>query len=101
MSQGGTAVVGRPRDASIDEAVLEAARVLLVELGYRRLALDAVARQAGVSRTTVRLRWKSKAELVFDALSPDPDILVVPDTGSLEGDIRRCVENTVTLFRSA
>jgi AcrR family transcriptional regulator len=54
-----------------------------------------------VSRTTVRLRWKSKAELVFDAVSPDPEILRVPDTGSLEGDIRRCVDNTFTLFRSA
>jgi AcrR family transcriptional regulator len=93
--------LGRPRDPRVDELVLEATRELLVKLGYRRLAMDAVARHAGVSRTTVRLRWKSKAELVFDAVAPDPSILVVPDTGSLEGDIRGCVENTVTLFRSA
>ncbi|MGH9172303.1 MAG: TetR/AcrR family transcriptional regulator [Acidimicrobiales bacterium] len=93
--------LGRPRSPRVDEAILEATRVLLVKGGYRRLAIDAVARHAGVSRTTVRLRWKSKAELVFDAVSPDPAILVVPDTGSLEGDIRGCVENTVSLFRSA
>jgi len=92
---------GRPRDPRVDEAILRATRDLLVTLGYQRLALDAVARRAGVSRTTVRLRWKSKAELVFDAVSPDPQILQVPDTGSLEGDIRRCVDNTVRLFRSA
>ncbi|MFZ0173435.1 MAG: TetR/AcrR family transcriptional regulator [Acidimicrobiales bacterium] len=92
---------GRPRDPRVDEAILQATRDLLVTLGYRRLAVDAVARRAGVSRTTVRLRWKSKAELVFDAVAPDPEILQVPDTGSLEGDIRRCVDNTVRLFRSA
>ena len=92
---------GRPRDPRVDEAILTATRELLVTLGYRGLALDAVARRAGVSRTTVRLRWKSKAELVFDAVSPDPQILRVPDTGSLEGDLRGCVDNTVRLFRSA
>ncbi|MGA2210218.1 MAG: TetR/AcrR family transcriptional regulator [Acidimicrobiales bacterium] len=95
------ATAGRPRDPRVDEVILEATRELLVTLGYRRLAVDAVARRAGVSRTTVRLRWKSKAELVFDAVSPDPRILQVPDTGSLEGDIRGCVDNTVRLFRSA
>jgi len=92
---------GRPRDPKVDGAVLQATRELLVTLGYRRLALDAVARRAGVSRTTLRLRWKSKAELVFDAVSPDPEVLRVPNTGSLETDIRGCVDNTVTLFRSA
>lgn len=92
---------GRPRDPRVDGAILTATRDLLVTRGYRRLALDAVARRAGVSRTTVRLRWKSKAELVFDAVSPDPHILEVPDTGSLEGDLRGCVDNTVRLFRSA
>jgi AcrR family transcriptional regulator len=95
------AALGRPRDPRVDTAILEATRDLLVSLGYRRLAVDAVARLAGVSHTTVRLRWKSKAELVFDAVAPDPEILTVPDTGSLEGDIRRCVDNTFTLFRSA
>ena len=84
-----------------DEAILTAARDLLTTLGYRRLAVDAVARRAGVSRTTVRLRWSSKAELVFDAVAPDPRVLEVPDTGSLEGNLRGCVDNTVQLFRSA
>jgi AcrR family transcriptional regulator len=95
------ATAGRPRDPRVDDAILGATRELLVSVGYRRLAVDAVARRAGVSRTTLRLRWKSKAELVFDAVLPDPEILRIPDTGSLEGDIRRCVDNTVTLFRPA
>jgi len=95
------AAAGRPRDPRVDAAILEATRDLLVRRGYRRLAVDAVARRAGVSRTTVRLRWKSKAELVLDAVLPDEEILRVPDTGSLEGDIRGCVDNTFALFRFA
>jgi AcrR family transcriptional regulator len=93
--------LGRPRDPKVDGAILEATRDLLATVGYRRLAVDAVARRARVSRTTLRLRWKSKAELVFDAVAPGAEVLTVPDTGSLEGDLRGCVANTVTLFRSA
>lgn len=92
---------GRPRDPRVDEAVLAATRQLLAEVGYRSLAVDAVARRAGVSRTTLRLRWKSKAELVFDALAPDPHQFTVTDGGSLEADVRACVDNAVGFFRSA
>src|ERR1039458_3152755 len=77
------AAAGRPRDPRVDEAILAATRELLVKVGYRRLAVDAVARRAAVSRTTVRLRWKSKAELVFDAVAPGAEVLTVPDTLSL------------------
>ncbi len=92
---------GRPRDPKVDEAALRATRELLAEVGYRRLTVDAVARRAGVSRTTVRLRWKSKAELVFDAVFPETEQLQVVDTGSLESDLRACAANAVRFFRSA
>src|SRR5579864_8417337 len=92
---------GRPRDPKVDESVLAATRQLLAEVGYRRLTGDAVARAAGVCRTTVRLRWKSKAELVFDALAPDVVVFQAPDSGSLESDVRACVDAAVRFFRSA
>lgn len=92
---------GRPRDPKVDEAVLAATHQLLAEVGYRRLTVDAVAKLAGVSRTTLRLRWKSKAQLVFDALAPDPGMFTVPDGGSLEADLAACVANAVRFFRSA
>ena len=92
---------GRPRNPKVDEAVLGATRSLLAEVGYRRLTVDAAARRAGVSRTTLRLRWKSKAQLVFDALAPDAEMFRVPDGGSLEADLAACVANAVRFFRSA
>src|SRR5579862_1806698 len=92
---------GRPRDPKVDEAVLASTRQLLAEVGYRRLTVDAAARRAGVSRTTLRLRWKSKAQLVFDALAPEPEMFRVPDGGSLAADLSACVANAVRFFRSA
>lgn len=92
--------LGRPRDPKVDRAILAAARDLLERVGYRRLTLDAVARRAGVSRTTLRLRWRTKAELVFDTVFADAERLQVPDTGSLEGDLRGCVRNSIAVFES-
>ena len=92
---------GRPRDPKVDEAVLKATRELLADDGYRLLTVDAVAKRAKVSRTTIRLRWKSKAEMVFDAVCPDTSRLDIPDTGSLEGDLRECVRNAAGFFQSA
>jgi len=92
---------GRPRDPSLDEAILAAAHELLGRVGYRRLSVDSVARRAGVSRTTLRLRWRTKAELLFDAVFPDADKLKVPNTGSLEGDLRACVRNSIAVYESS
>jgi AcrR family transcriptional regulator len=92
---------GRPRDPRVDEAVLAATRELLAEVGYRRLTAEEAARRAGVSRTTLRLRWKSKAELVFDAVAPDARQFQAPDGGSLEADLRACIDNAISFFRSA
>lgn len=62
---------GSRRDPAIDTAVLAAARALLVERGYAATTIDLIATSAGVSRPAVYRRWRSKAELVHEALFPD------------------------------
>lgn len=80
----------RPRvEGDREDEILEAALDLLIELGYDRLTLDAVARKARASKATLYRRWESKPALVIDALSrakdmPNPE---VPDTGTLRGDL--------------
>jgi AcrR family transcriptional regulator len=101
VGDGARTGAGRPRDPKVGDAILQATLELLASDGYRLLSVDGVARRAGVSRTTLRLRWKSKAELVFEALSPDTAGLLVPDTGALETDLRVCVANATGFFRSA
>ena len=46
------------------EAILDAAVVEFERHGFRRVALDDVARRAGVSRTTIYRRFANKGELV-------------------------------------
>ncbi|MGW8565547.1 TetR/AcrR family transcriptional regulator [Isoptericola sp. NPDC055881] len=83
---------GRPRDASRDVAILDAARELLAEVGYEGMTMDAVAGRAGASKATLYRRWTTKSDLAVDAvtcgLGNDLDPADVPDTGSLEGDLR-------------
>ncbi|MEV6164871.1 helix-turn-helix domain-containing protein [Streptomyces sp. NPDC052052] len=57
---------GRPRDAGADEAILDAARDVLLRDGYAGLSMEKVATEAGVGKPTVYRRWSSKAALVGD-----------------------------------
>lgn len=91
--------VGRPRDPRLDARVLDATRQLLVEVGYHHLSIEAVARRASVHRPVIYRRWRSKAELVHDAIYPPEDaILRVVDTGDFAADARTLVRNTILLF---
>ncbi|WP_420035595.1 TetR/AcrR family transcriptional regulator [Streptomyces sp. cg28] len=83
--------LGRPRSATADEAILEATREALVELGWSRLTLGDVATRAGVAKTTLYRRWAGKNELVVDAVAVLFDELELPDRGSLAADIEGVV----------
>jgi len=80
---------GRPRDPSRDGAIRSAILRVLAESGYAGLTMDAVAAAAGVGKATIYRRWRTKSDLVADAVSELSEIRIrVPDTGSLEGDLR-------------
>ncbi|MEV0735101.1 TetR/AcrR family transcriptional regulator [Streptomyces sp. NPDC050549] len=59
---------GRPRDAARDEAILDAAREVLLRDGYAGLSMEKIAAAAGVGKPTLYRRWSSKAALVGDAV---------------------------------
>jgi AcrR family transcriptional regulator len=72
------------RDTAICDATLE----LLVEVGYDRMSMDAVAARAHASKATIYRHWPGKQELVLDAVrSRGPGLAVSEDTGSLRGDL--------------
>lgn len=57
--------------------------------GYGALSMEAVARRAGVGKAALYRRWPSKQAMVIDRLEQaDLAIAEVPDTGSLESDLR-------------
>lgn len=82
---------GRPRDATRDEAILDAAIAILAETGYERMTMDMVAVRAKAGKATVYRRWPSKGEMVVEAVARMKRSLVdleqLADTGTLRGDL--------------
>lgn len=59
---------GRPRDPNLDETILRVVFHQLTERGYDHLRVDDIARQAGVSLSTIYRRWRTKGDLTAAAL---------------------------------
>ena len=60
---------GRPRSERAHQAILAAARELLIEEGFASLRLEHVAARAGVGKATIYRRWASKEALAQDLLT--------------------------------
>ncbi len=88
------------RSARVREAVLRAALEQILERGYGGLSVVDVAKAAGVADTTVYRRWPTKAELAAAALGEmAAEENPLPDTGTLEGDLRVLLEQILELLR--
>jgi AcrR family transcriptional regulator len=78
----------RPRvEGERELQILEATLEVLDDVGYDLLTMDAVAARAKASKATLYRRWKGKPELVVAAIMALKGETVVPDTGSLRGDL--------------
>jgi AcrR family transcriptional regulator len=88
---------GSRRDPAIDDAVLAATRSLLVQRGYSATTIDLIAGTAGVSRPAVYRRWRSKAQLVHEAVFPDlgPE----PAEDDFAAEIARLCAGAVRMYR--
>lgn len=81
---------------AVTEAIMQAATDELVECGYRGLAMERVARRAGVGKSALYRRWPSKVDMAVQVLArlglpTGPP----PDTGSLRGDVRAMLQSTL------
>jgi AcrR family transcriptional regulator len=84
----------------VTEAIRAAVFEELAAVGYARMSIEGIARRAGVGKTAVYRRWRSKLHLVLDIVSAlAVQGLPVPDTGSLEGDLRLLYEVTSRALR--
>src|ERR687888_2530243 len=80
---------GRPRSEEARRAILAAALELAAEEGPQGLRMDAIAKRAGVSKETLYRWWRSKVEVVLEALAERGDETIpVPNHGSLAADRR-------------
>lgn len=97
-------VTGRPRDASIDAAVLTATLRLLARDGMGGLSLAAVAAEATTTRPAIYRRWPDKTALVVDAVAHLARVSPPDRTGEPFGDLveelahfRHCITETGAL----
>ncbi|WP_419795985.1 TetR/AcrR family transcriptional regulator [Streptomyces mexicanus] len=92
----GAAVLREDVTAAIRAAVFEE----LAAVGYARMSIEGIARRAGVGKTAVYRRWRSKLHLVLDIVSAlAVQGLPAPDTGSLQSDLRLLYEVTSRALR--
>jgi AcrR family transcriptional regulator len=78
--------VGRPRDETLTERILAAARQELAESGVQGFSVRQVARRAQVTRKVVAARWPSTEALVHDAMGSIEQLRFDP-TGDLANDL--------------
>jgi AcrR family transcriptional regulator len=86
---------GRPRSVESHQAIIKATLHLLSQMGYDRLSIDAIARSAGVGKTTIYRWYASKEELVASAIESVREEIEIPDTGTLSSDIDCIIEIAV------
>jgi AcrR family transcriptional regulator len=92
---------GRPRDPRTEQAIADAARRLLARDGYDQISIEAIAREAYVSRPTVYRRWPSKTHLVFDAVFGAAEVGdVLAGSGDFEADLRHFVAGVFEFWRA-
>jgi AcrR family transcriptional regulator len=89
---------GRPRDGSLDDAILRATNDLLAEVGYARLTIAAVVLRAGTTKAALYRRWPSKAHLVHEAVFPNVGDPPIAGTGDVGADVRNLIRGSVELF---
>ena len=82
----------RTLDRSVDDAIGTAALALLVEQGFARMTIEAVAKAAGVGKPAIYRRFSNKAALVAQVISRQLPSLDPPDLGDSRAELWRAVE---------
>ncbi|RNI22236.1 TetR/AcrR family transcriptional regulator [Flexivirga caeni] len=92
----------RRRGRALEDALLDAAWMVLERAGYAGLTMDAVAAEASTSKSVLYRRWPSRSDLVLAMvlrrvpMAPQVD----PDTGTLSGDLRALLRQVSERFIS-
>jgi len=100
-AQPGSRAVGRPREARADQAIRAATLELMAEQGAQALRMGDVASRAGVGKATIYRRYRSKDELVTDAVGGLVSEIAVPDTGSTRSDLLALMNEAVELYSNS
>ena len=82
-------------------AIIDATRELLAEGGVKGLTVEGVATRAGVAKTTIYRRWRSKDELALAVLIDMVEQIVsVPEAGDTRAELVAFVDGAVRILGS-
>jgi len=79
----------RRRGEALESAILDAGWDQLIEAGYERFTIDAVAARSASARSVLYRRWPSRLDLLKAVIRRrgEIDTIPTPDTGTLRGDV--------------
>jgi AcrR family transcriptional regulator len=90
---------GRPRNATVEQAILRATVELLSERGFDRFTVQDIAERAGAGLGAIYRRWPSKLDVVVAAIRTLADYTPPTPTGNIEEDLARLLESRVLELR--
>jgi AcrR family transcriptional regulator len=92
---------GRRRSTETEQAILQATRELLVELGVHGLTVEKVAARASVAKTTIYRRWRDKDELALAVvLDMVEQVVELPDLSDTRAELLAFVNAAVNVLGS-
>lgn len=89
---------GRPRDPQLEARVHGAACRIYGRSGWSGFTIDGVAREAGVGKASIYLRWPDRRALLVDSLVAELVQEKQVDTGSLRGDLTALTRSHVATY---
>ncbi|QQG36948.1 MAG: TetR/AcrR family transcriptional regulator [Micavibrio aeruginosavorus] len=91
---------GRPRSDKSREAILDATRKMLMHTPLRDISIEAVAKRAGVGKTTIYRWWPHKAALVMEAFLAQPGLQnILPTTPGADDALKVQLEKLIRQLR--
>lgn len=87
---------GRPRSEESRRAILDATRRLLTHMPVAKISIEAIAKKAGVGKTTIYRWWPNKQSVVMEAVFNQPGFQnFMPQSNDAWEGIRAQVEKLV------
>lgn len=91
---------GRPRSSKSHKAIQDATMKLLLHSSVQELSIEAIAKKAGVGKTTIYRWWPNKTAVVMDALTHQPGWdSPIPTSGNAVDNIQAVLTRLIRLFQ--
>jgi AcrR family transcriptional regulator len=78
---------GRPRDARVDQQIVEATLAEVADRGFGGATIESIAARAGVGKAAIYRRWPSREALLQFVALQVSEVVTPADTGDLRADL--------------